>query len=137
MCYSITDRKSFECVVNWMTQIESISPKTSKIILIGNKKDMEEGRAVSAEEGKEFARKHDIPFFETSAFTGENVNLAFETLGRKIMEVLNEIGNDSDGWLIRKQRADRGKREEVLWIKWKVTNNLDSIKEVDDRMLCF
>ena len=80
-----------------MSQIETISPKTSKIILIGNKKDMEESRAVSTDEGNEFAKKHGIPFFETSAFTGENVNLAFETLGHKIVDVLNEIGNESEG----------------------------------------
>ena len=80
-----------------MVQIEAISPKTSKIILVGNKKDMEESRAVSYEEGKEFASKYGIPFFETSAFTGENVSTAFETLGKLINDVLDQIANESGG----------------------------------------
>ena len=80
-----------------MTQINAIAPKNSKIILVANKKDIENNRTVSFEEGVEFGRKYNVPFFETSAFNGENVNLSFETLGKNIVESLNEDAESENG----------------------------------------
>lgn len=43
-------------------------------ILVGNKSDMDKGRrAVSYGAGEQLAREYGIPFFETSAKTGSNV----------------------------------------------------------------
>ena len=86
-----------------MTQINAIAPKNSKIILVANKKDIENNRTVSYEEGVEFGAKFNVPFFETSAFNGENVNLSFETLGKNIVQSLNEDEQSENGksWLIR------------------------------------
>lgn len=42
-------------------------------MLIGNKSDLENKRAVSKEEGEAFAKQHGITFLETSAKTAENV----------------------------------------------------------------
>jgi Ras-related protein Rab-2A len=42
-------------------------------MLIGNKSDLENKRAVSKEEGESFAKQHGIMFMETSAKTAENV----------------------------------------------------------------
>ena len=47
------------------------------IILVGNKKDLEANREVSYEEGKEFAKRNKLIFFETSAKTSENVDSTF------------------------------------------------------------
>lgn len=73
-----------------MNQISAIAPKSSQIVLVANKKDLETARTVSVEEGRELAAKYHIPFFETSAFSGENVNQAFEVLGRSILASLDE-----------------------------------------------
>jgi Ras family len=43
--------------------------------LLGNKKDMEDMRQVPFEEGKLFASKKGIKFIETSAKTGENIEV--------------------------------------------------------------
>jgi GTPase SAR1 family protein len=48
--------------------------------LVGNKIDLENGRQVSTEEGRYFAKKHGISFMETSALTNSNVTEAFENL---------------------------------------------------------
>ncbi len=50
------------------------------MILVGNKSDREDERAVSQEDGRLFARTHNIPFFETSARTGDQVRQAFAQL---------------------------------------------------------
>ena len=87
-----------------MTQIGNIAPKTSRIILVANKKDIENSRVVSYQEGMEFAQKYKIQFFETSAFSGENIALAFETLGKEIVDILDETSR-IDGTSILKRES--------------------------------
>ena len=43
------------------------------ILLVGNKSDIKMEREVSTAEGQEFANKHNLIFFETSAKSGSNV----------------------------------------------------------------
>ena len=54
-------------------------------VLIGNKVDLEADRQVSKYKGEELAKRYQIPFFETSAKTGENVEEMFQTLGSLII----------------------------------------------------
>ena len=101
-----------------MTQIGNIAPKTSKIILVANKKDIENSRVVSYEEGLEFSQKYKIPFFETSAFNGENVNLSFEVLGKEILKVLSEISEvNQNSELKRRSKQGRGQGEQLLQMR--------------------
>nr|XP_033785270.1 ras-related protein Rab-10-like isoform X2 [Geotrypetes seraphini] len=52
----------------------------AEIILLGNKCDKEEARAVSKEKGEKLAWEYGIPFFETSAINNINIDQAFSTL---------------------------------------------------------
>ena len=54
-------------------------------LLIGSKCDLEDRRLVPKEEGAELAHSLNIPFMETSAMTGENIDEAFETLVKLIL----------------------------------------------------
>lgn len=61
-------------------------------ILVGNKVDLceESGggrqRQVTAEEGEAFAKEHGLLFVESSAKSGQNVELAFFTASRDILD---------------------------------------------------
>ena len=45
-----------------------------ELLLIGNKCDLEERREVPKEEGEQLAQSQDVPFLETSAKTGYNID---------------------------------------------------------------
>ena len=53
-----------------MDQIKETAPSNIQVVLVGNKVDIEEERVVSTEQGKMFADKFKVPFFETSAYSG-------------------------------------------------------------------
>jgi Ras-related protein Rab-8A len=82
--YSVTDRHSFERVNKWVNEIHTHAPETVKVMLVGNKIDLEGERVIAREEGAALAEKHDLLFEETSAKTGENVPQIFSEIGRTI-----------------------------------------------------
>ena len=59
--------------------MEKCKPNT-KVILLGNKTDLEEKREVLPEEGAGFALENDYIFMETSCLKNSNVANAFEAL---------------------------------------------------------
>ncbi len=60
------------------------------MILVGNKCDLTEGRAVSTEEGQEIADSLGIQYFETSAKDNINIKQTFEALVDEISEKMAE-----------------------------------------------
>lgn len=56
------------------------------VILAGNKIDLA-GRIVSSYDGQEMAKFYKSLFIETSALTGQNVNLCFEMIAKEVLRV--------------------------------------------------
>ena len=86
--YSITSPESFDEIETFIQRVERVKDRSIEGIgvLIGNKVDLEEEhRQVSKEKGEELAKRYGIPFFETSAKTGENVEEMFQALGSLII----------------------------------------------------
>ena len=55
--------------------------------MVGGKKDMEEKRVISKEEGSEIAKKYNFfEFIECSSKTGENVEEIFSIISRKMLD---------------------------------------------------
>ncbi len=79
--YDVTGQESFEDVESWIKLIEDNKDiNTFPIVLVGNKRDLEERRVITYEKGKELADKYNIPFFETSAKTNQGIDDAFMKL---------------------------------------------------------
>jgi Ras-related protein Rab-8A len=90
LVYDVTDESSFTNVRNWMKQIDSNAAENVNRILIGNKCDVEEGRVITYEQGSALAEEFGINFFETSAKQNTNVEKAFQSIARDIVERLKE-----------------------------------------------
>jgi len=86
LIYDITNRDSFKNLENWLIEIEKNASENVLKILIGNKNDLEDERDITADEGKAFANRNGMQFIETSAKMNTNVNEAFETLGKLMIE---------------------------------------------------
>ncbi|XP_043261044.1 ras-related protein Rab-3 isoform X1 [Colletes gigas] len=95
LMYDITNEESFNSVQDWITQINTYSSGNAQVILVGNKCDMEDGRVISAEKGKELADQLGVQFFETSAKENLNIKTVFEQLVDIICDKMSEsLDND-------------------------------------------
>ena len=66
--------------------IEANGSKNMSILIIGNKSDLEDKRQVTKEDGEQKAANYGVAFMETSAFNGENIEVAFDTMVKGIYE---------------------------------------------------
>ena len=90
LIYDVTSLKTFENVKSWVSQIhEEISDKVV-IYLVGNKIDMDDERKVQTEEGQKLAEELGVPFVETSAKSGVNIDNIFSDITERIDK---EFGN--------------------------------------------
>ncbi|CAN1288613.1 Ras-related protein RABA4a [Linum perenne] len=80
LVYDITKRQTFDHIPRWL----------------GNKSDLEDQRAVSTEDAKEFAQKEGLFFLETSALNATNVESAFETVLTEIFNIVNKKSLTAD-----------------------------------------
>jgi small GTP-binding protein len=93
LVFDITRSSTFESIPQWVTELlENNKQKIIPMVLIGNKSDLRESspEAISFDAGNEYAKSltnwsnFEIPYVETSALNGENVENAFATLLRNI-----------------------------------------------------
>ncbi|KAJ6228027.1 ras-related protein raba6a [Anaeramoeba flamelloides] len=64
-----------------------LSPTNVVLMLIGNKNDLEESRAISFEEAAKFANENGVLFLETSAKNATNVEKAFNTILKEVLRI--------------------------------------------------
>ncbi|KAG4119829.1 hypothetical protein ERO13_D11G103500v2 [Gossypium hirsutum] len=88
LVYDITKRQSFDHVARWVEELRAHADSSIAIMLIGNKADLVDLRAVPTEDAVEFAEDQGLFFAETSALSGDNVDKAFFKLLGEIYGVL-------------------------------------------------
>ncbi|OLS28368.1 MAG: GTPase KRas precursor [Candidatus Heimdallarchaeota archaeon LC_2] len=93
--FDITNPESFQNISNWINEIwKNSGTGAVPLILVGNKSDLRDGKSVQVKKVQEYCdqltkntREHgfDVIYIETSAKSGENVDKAFDALGKWIL----------------------------------------------------
>ena len=105
LTYDVTDQNSFKNIRNWIKQIEANAQTNVCKVLVGNKCDKDD-RKVSYEEGQKLAEANNMPFYETSAKTNQNVNEVFTFLTQEILKT-NENKNPGGGFGLKNEDKDK------------------------------
>nr|XP_017499156.1 ras-related protein Rab-37 isoform X1 [Manis javanica] len=84
LLYDITNKSSFDNIRAWLTEIHEYAQRDVVIMLLGNKADVSSERVIRLEDGETLAREYGVPFMETSAKTGMNVELAFLAIAKEL-----------------------------------------------------
>lgn len=85
--------RSLEDIRTWHSNIEQHASEGVSRLLVGNKSDWVEKRAVSREEAQALADELGIRYVETSAKNNDQVDEAFFSLAREVKAKLIENGS--------------------------------------------
>ncbi|XP_044015537.1 ras-related protein Rab-37-like isoform X2 [Aphidius gifuensis] len=85
LLYDVTNKTSYDNIRAWLGEIREFAQTDVVIMLLGNKCDCGTDRVIRKEDGKRLADEYDVPFMETSAKTGLNVELAFLAVAKELL----------------------------------------------------
>ena len=94
LIYDVTNKKTFENVRNWVTQIRENASAKTIIYIVGNKIDDKEKRVVTKEEGEKMSTEFNLKFFEASAKEDINIAPTFEGL---VKDIYLTNGSEEEG----------------------------------------
>ena len=100
LVYDVTDRRSFESIRNWISQIQQHADVHVNKILVGNKCDIElDEKVVATEEGQKLAAEYGIDFWEASAKNDINVEQSFISIARAVKDrlIADGVGGPTKG----------------------------------------
>ena len=90
LVYDITNHKSFENCERWLNELREHADAKIVIMLVGNKSDLKQMRAVSKEEAMALSEKYALAYIETSALDASGVEIAFHKVLTDIYNVLSK-----------------------------------------------
>jgi len=94
--YDTTNRHSFFNTSKWIDDVRSERGSDVIMMLVGNKTDLNDKRAVSYEEGEAKAKEYGILFIETSAKAGFNIKALFRKVAAALPGMENAVKADND-----------------------------------------
>jgi Ras-related protein Rab-2A len=91
LVFDISRRATFSHVTDWLNDLRQIAEPDIVVVLVGNKSDLATGdenkREVTKEEAEAWAKKNGVlEYLETSAKSGEGVELAFGRVAERIYQ---------------------------------------------------
>ncbi|KAI8141520.1 rab11 protein [Fennellomyces sp. T-0311] len=90
LVYDITRHDTFEDIPRWLGELRlNDAHAECCALLVGNKSDLSDERAVAHDEALQYAEKNGLMFMETSALDRTNVDKAFESLVHTIFDKLS------------------------------------------------
>ncbi|TDH67981.1 hypothetical protein CCR75_003467 [Bremia lactucae] len=95
MVYDVTSQESFDHVNDWLTEVNRYASDGTCKLLVGNKSDVKDNKAVPYETAKVFADSLSIPFLETSAKNAQNVEEAFLTMASELITIREKVGDSN------------------------------------------
>ena len=104
--YDITRKDTFASIERWVNDLKATSDPKLTIILIGNKNDLDDKREVSKDQGEEKAKSFGCAFLETSAFSGDNLDKAFELMVKEIYEKFSNSSSEEEEFEAVKKGED-------------------------------
>ena len=82
--FDLSSSQTLLKIPGWISSIKKTVKKAIPMILLGNKADLE--REVDRIEAEDLAKRLNCEYMETSAKTGQNVELAFEKIAKACLE---------------------------------------------------
>ena len=82
--FSLADHESFASLENWVNQVRKYCHPKVKMLLIGNKSDLVDRKAVTDSEIQQFAESHSLAYMESSAKVNINIRESFFTITQQI-----------------------------------------------------
>ena len=113
LCYSITDRKSFENLDYWYKLATDITGKNIVLGIGGNKSDLFAKEQVKDSEGEAFAKKHKAIFRLISAKSNkQGIDELFGLLFKRYICIKNgiDINRDFDSINLNKNQNKKGRK---------------------------
>ncbi|XP_076283568.1 ras-related protein Rab-37 isoform X2 [Lasioglossum baleicum] len=95
LLYDVTNKTSYDNIRAWLSEIREHANEDVVIMLLGNKSDCGTERVVKREDGERLAQEYKVPFMETSAKTGLNVELAFLAVARDLKAKKSDDPDDT------------------------------------------
>jgi small GTP-binding protein len=86
LVFDVTRRRTFLNLEQWKEEAFKNTGQPIPLVVVANKVDLADSRVVPTEEGKEYADKNKFLYVESSALSGQNVEQAYETLCRMMID---------------------------------------------------
>ncbi|CAD8122225.1 unnamed protein product [Paramecium sonneborni] len=123
LVFAVNDQETFNDIDKWMNQIKQHASDNIIKVLIGNKADLPE-RSITYDQAIKLAQKYNMPYFETSAKEGTNINDTFLQIAKLIKEQTDKI-----------PQQQQHQQQNSSFNKLSPTQNQDSQKQ-DQPMCC-